>query len=167
MCPNFCNQNGYCTGGVCNCYDGYYGSDCSKTICTAGQYYDPTNNSCNNTCPSGYYTNKFSGSCEQCKAPCSECMNSATNCIGCQTINGVIQYFYNGACSSSCPAQTYATPSLNCLACDTTTAFCSSCSIYPSNCTSCQPNKYLAQPIQNGVNITCVSTCPVSYSKRD
>lgn len=63
MCTNFCNQNGYCTGGICNCYDGYYGTDCSKTICTPGQYYVPTNDSCSTTCPSGYYTNKFSGTC--------------------------------------------------------------------------------------------------------
>lgn len=40
-CENWCSQNGYCMGGVCNCLSGFYGKDCSKTFCTPGQYYDP------------------------------------------------------------------------------------------------------------------------------
>ena len=62
-CNNFCNQNGFCMGGVCNCYTGYYGSDCSQTSCTAGQFFNPVDSTCGTNCPSGYYTNIYSDSC--------------------------------------------------------------------------------------------------------
>ncbi len=29
LCPNWCNQNGFCTRGVCNCKLGFSGADCS------------------------------------------------------------------------------------------------------------------------------------------
>ena len=63
MCTNFCNQNGFCMGGVCNCLPNYFGNDCSKTTCTAGQFYSPSTNTCVTNCPSGYYANPFSHSC--------------------------------------------------------------------------------------------------------
>ncbi len=34
-CPNFCNQNGYCADGVCNCNTGFFGSTCTITSCAA------------------------------------------------------------------------------------------------------------------------------------
>jgi len=166
-CSSFCNQNGYCTNGVCNCYDGYYGKTCTQTMCSSGQYYDPTSNTCTTNCPSGYYLNKFSVSCEACQSPCSQCVNTPTNCAACQTLNGVIQYFYNGACSATCPASTYATAALSCLACDTSSAFCLSCSASAVNCTSCQPNYYLSQPLSQSVTTSCLTSCPLGYSFRD
>ena len=62
-CANWCSQNGYCMGGVCNCLAGYYGSDCSKSYCTAGTYYDPTTSQCVSVCPNKYYQNVYSRSC--------------------------------------------------------------------------------------------------------
>ena len=63
ICPNWCSQNGFCTRGVCNCYTGYYGDDCSKTMCTTGQYYDESTETCVDNCPSGQYENQFSRAC--------------------------------------------------------------------------------------------------------
>ena len=62
-CSKWCSQNGFCMGGVCNCLPGYYGSDCSKTMCTSSTYYDPTTSTCVTVCPSKYYQNIYSRSC--------------------------------------------------------------------------------------------------------
>jgi proprotein convertase subtilisin/kexin type 5 len=174
MCPNFCNQNGYCTNGICNCYTGYYGSTCNITTCTTGQYYSPLTLACVTNCPSGYYTNIYSKSCQPCQSPCSQCVGSPTACSGCATLNGVIQYFYNNACYSTCPAGTYATGALNCVLCNSGSQ-CLSCSYSPTNCTACQPGYYLSQPVsgscisscagtgynlQDEVNRVCVTQCP-------
>lgn len=72
-CPNWCSQNGYCMRGICNCYSGYEGDDCSQTQCTSGTYYNPLNYSCVNTCPSGYYSNAYSLTCDLCQSPCQQC----------------------------------------------------------------------------------------------
>jgi len=72
-CSNWCSQNGYCMGGVCNCLSGYYGSDCSKTQCTSGTFYDPTTSTCVSVCPSKYYQNIYSRSCEPCDSSCQQC----------------------------------------------------------------------------------------------
>jgi hypothetical protein len=33
-CPEDCNSNGRCLGGVCHCYSGFVGVDCSAPVCT-------------------------------------------------------------------------------------------------------------------------------------
>lgn len=35
-CPNNCNQNGYCSNGVCECFPSYHGIDCSTRVCPSG-----------------------------------------------------------------------------------------------------------------------------------
>lgn len=62
-CSEFCNQNGYCMGGVCNCLTTAFGSDCTQSSCTAGQFYSSTTSTCVSTCPSGTYANIFSHTC--------------------------------------------------------------------------------------------------------
>lgn len=82
-CPNWCSQNGYCMGGVCNCIAGYYGDNCGQTICTSGTFYDPTTTSCVATCPSAYYANSWNDACEPCDSSCQECFGEPTICTGC------------------------------------------------------------------------------------
>jgi hypothetical protein len=72
-CPNWCSQNGFCMRGICNCYQGYEGDDCSQTQCSTGTFYNPLNNSCTTTCPSGYYSNSYSLTCYMCQSPCQQC----------------------------------------------------------------------------------------------
>ena len=162
-CQNYCNQNGYCMGGVCNCFTGYYGADCSRTSCTSGQYYDPASASCVSTCSSGYYANTFSRSCQPCQSPCGQCLGTPTTCVGCGAVNGVPQYFYNSNCYSTCPTSTYPDASLTCIPCNTTANYCYSCSYSPTNCTSCSPGYYLSQPVSG----SCLTSCTGTYSLKD
>jgi hypothetical protein len=163
-CASWCSQNGYCMAGVCNCLPGYYGVDCSKTMCSVGAYYDPTTSTCVSTCPSRYYQNIYSHSCEACASTCQQCYGQPTTCTGCISTAQNPQYFYLGACYSSCPAGTY-TSGYNCLPCDST-LFCATCSLSATNCTSCAYDsvnsitKYLEQPGWG----TCIDSCPVSGS---
>ena len=161
-CANWCSQNGYCMGGVCNCLPGYYGSDCSKVGCTSGTYWDPKTSTCVNYCPTKYYQNIYSRSCEPCDSSCDQCYGQPTICTNCTSTASNPKYFYNGSCYSTCPDGTYKN-GFNCSLCDTT-VFCKTCSIAASNCTSCSPDisinqtKYLNQP-DWGV---CINACPVS-----
>lgn len=161
-CLNWCSRNGYCMGGVCNCLSGYYGSDCSKTICMSGQYYNPLNGTCVTVCPSNYYQNIYSRTCEKCASTCQECYGTPTTCIGCISTASNPQYFYGGNCYSICPDGTYA-DGFNCSACDPN-AFCATCSVTGTNCTSCafdsinNQEKYLDQPGYG----TCINACPTT-----
>lgn len=163
-CSNWCSRNGYCMGGVCNCLPGYYGSDCSKTICTIGYYYSPTTGTCVAVCPSNYYQNIYSYSCEKCDASCQECYGEPTICIGCISTASNPQYFYNNTCYSACPAGTFSN-GFNCSICDSS-VYCATCSVIATNCTSCMydsannKDKYLNQPGSG----TCIDACPVSGS---
>lgn len=71
-CPNWCSQKGICTRGVCNCMSGAFGADCSQSSCAVGQYWDAAGGLCTNTCPSGYFANVFSSSCQAC-VNCTQC----------------------------------------------------------------------------------------------
>jgi hypothetical protein len=65
-CNNWCNQNGFCMNGICNCYTGYFGSDCSQSSCNSTTYYDSSTGNCVLNCPSGTYQNIYSRSCLAC-----------------------------------------------------------------------------------------------------
>jgi hypothetical protein len=99
-CPNWCSQNGYCMGGICNCVSGYYGDDCSKTICTSGLFYNILTLTCVATCPSGYYANTYNTACMKCHSSCQQCFAEPTICTGCVSSATNPQYYYNSNCSS-------------------------------------------------------------------
>lgn len=163
-CPSWCSQNGYCMGGICNCYTGYYGDDCSKTICTSGLFYSSVSGTCVSVCPSGYYQNSYNTACDKCSSTCQQCYGEPTVCTGCISTVSNPQYFYNGSCHSSCFAGTYVN-GFNCSACDSAAAFCATCSLTATNCTSCTSGRFLSQPGSG----TCLSSCPITgtYSVTD
>lgn len=147
-------------GGICNCVNGYYGADCSKTSCTSGTYYNPVTLTCVSVCPSGYYQNKYDFSCQQCDISiCQQCFQEPTICTGCISTALNPQYFYNttNQCYTTCPAGTF-TSGFNCSICQAAPALCKTCSLTATNCTSCLNGYFLDQPIYG----TCIATCPVS-----
>lgn len=156
-CTNWCSKNGFCADGVCNCLSTNFGSDCSISTCTAGQYYDPIAGTCGTSCPSGTYQNSYSHTCEFCQAPCNQCINTPTNCISCVSSSSQ-KYFYNNVCYSVCPNITY-TVGYQCLACDQSVN-CLTCSASATTCTSCMNGKYLNQG-------SCVTTCTAPYATTD
>lgn len=82
ICPNWCSQKGICTRGVCNCMDGAYGADCSQSTSCGVHYYDPSTSSCQPSCPTEYFINVFSGSCQIC-VNCTQCAKEPTVCSAC------------------------------------------------------------------------------------
>jgi proprotein convertase subtilisin/kexin type 5 len=156
-CPSWCSQNGYCMGGTCNCISGYYGDDCSKTICTSGLFYNSLTGTCVSTCPSGYYQNSYNTACDKCSSTCQQCYGEPTICIGCISTANNPQYFYNGNCSSTCQSGTYAN-GFNCSDCDSNISYCATCDLTSTNCTSCVSGRYLSQPGSG----TCLTSCPVT-----
>lgn len=98
ICPNWCSKQGFCTGGICNCYItdtvAYSGEDCSISTCSESQFYNPVTKTCVSVCPDGRYGNKFSRTCMPCSG-CSKCRDEPHICTGCASIGGVTYYFVN------------------------------------------------------------------------
>lgn len=56
-CPNDCNEQGACSYGYCNCFDGFYGLDCSNITCPGDFcYWDESESRqiCTHCCFAGY-----------------------------------------------------------------------------------------------------------------
>jgi hypothetical protein len=70
-CKNWCSQNGFCTQGICNCYTGFSGEDCSVTICSTTTFYNPADGTCIASCPTKTYQNIYSRTCLPCDDICS------------------------------------------------------------------------------------------------
>ena len=83
--------------------------------------------------------------------------------MGCSSLNGNPQYYYNSSCYAACPSSTYALVNNTCVDCDTATAFCATCTGSPTTCTSCLNNLYLSQPVSG----SCVSSCTGTYNLQD
>ena len=116
---------------------------------------------CLTACPTKYYDNGAL-TCLACAATCLTCSLSASNCTSCNTssANPALNISNNlGSCLSACPLYFYlslaATPP-QCVLCDNTTYFCSTCSAIDV-CTTCIANYYLY------VN-SCVPTCPATLT---
>lgn len=76
LCPNWCSNNGFCTNGVCNCKEGYAGTDCSLTSCVTASYiYNTAETACIDptTCTGAFYADKFNKVCMPCFSKCATC----------------------------------------------------------------------------------------------
>ena len=135
-----CAANYYKSGTVCDtgCLSNYYPDpvitfNClpcptgcltctSATVCntcnTPSYIYHPTNYSCLNSCPGGFYNSSDSGQCEQCLNNCSKCTDYPTPCQACNTG----WYYYSSDCLSSCPDGLFASITTN--TCEDCTTYC-------------------------------------------
>ena len=125
--------------------------------CSNGYIVDGT--SCVNCATKGGYTTVPDGTCEtDCDATVA--VKDVTNklCTFCYKLS-TPQYLYNGACTSTKPANTYLSNESKMVLsnCDSS---CSSCEEISTKCTSCSGTLYL-QPSSN----QCINTCPGFYGK--
>ncbi len=90
-----------------------------------------SNNSCLNTCASGFYGDNVDNSCKVCNSSCLTCLTSSSN--SCQ----------------SCVAGKYLTATNECMTCSST---CKTCAISANNCLTCDDFTFLE-------NNTCVANC--------
>ena len=100
----------------------------------------------------GYFWDTTNLLCTKCSSPCAACSNSIS-CLSCISS----YYLYNNSkCVSACPDGTL----LNVNVCESCDGSCVTCSIAPSNCTSCFAyNNELTYLYQH----TCVPSCPSYY----
>jgi proprotein convertase subtilisin/kexin type 5 len=100
--------------------------------CTTGYNYQSSDNSCVNTCLSGFAA--ISGICKACTSPCTSCSGLTTSCVTCDPSITPSVYLYQNYCTKDCPETFYAdissqkcmTCSSPCLNCKNIT-YCLSC----------------------------------------
>ena len=116
-------------------------------------WYDST---CTSICPSTYFQNTSTDSCEACSDSCLECTGSSSACSSCPEPSLPYLLPSESTCYASCPSGYYPQASTSpkyCLQCDSVNKHCQSCSDF-SSCDSCEDGYflYLSQ---------CYLTCPL------
>jgi proprotein convertase subtilisin/kexin type 5 len=112
------------------------------------------NSTCISSCPGGTFPSDNPNICNSCDSKCSACDTSSTNCSACTLSGANIAYLYNMTCTVSCPTGTFSSSNPNicnscdpkCIACDTSSTNCSSCTLTGGN------QAYL-------LNLTCIASC--------
>jgi len=118
-------------------------------------------NQCLLNCPTHYFANVTTNTCDPCTPGCSVCYSSGfSSCTACNNdTNNAIYYKYIGSdiCNTSCPNGQFISSSVLYL-CQACSSICVTCSISAENCTSsnCSANYYF-------LNNSCLSICPDNY----
>ena len=138
--------------------------------CISGYYRDSTG-SCVQTCPTGYYGNETTRTCEFISCP-SNCLVCDGVCIICYspyllengqcttTCSSSNPIAFDGKCLSSCPQgyQTLVQPSNHtCILCDESCFTCSGPA--KDNCLTCNSGSF----IQNSTCLSCNSSCETCF----
>ena len=149
-CKNFCYSRGKCVKGICSCFKGFGGDDCSA-VCSSNCALCSLSGC--DVCNPSYYL--YAGNCIICPDNCYEC-SSETVCINCQS--GF--YVDSNSLCSLCPSL--------CLTCSDYST-CTSCKsgyyivsgrcvlICPSNCVTCSETQCFQCDV--GYFLSSISTC--------
>ena len=163
-------------------------SSTNCTSCTSPAYLNLIDNTCENSCPDGYYkdsTNSTNPICSKCDSSCSKCSGSGSSncltcndgyyisaglcklCSGCKTCLNVASnctscttgtFLYGNTCINPCPGSKFGQTSNN--TCQACDSNCLTCndSSY-MNCTSCVDGKYLTSENQCAACSSSCNTC--------
>jgi len=69
------------------------------TSCVTGSYLH--NNSCLSSCPSTYWENTSTNTCDSCNDPCLTCDTNANDCLSC--VDNTFYLSTNNSCGTTCP----------------------------------------------------------------
>ena len=130
--------------------------------CKTGLFLQNTApNSCQSTCPVGYYGDTVTGACKLCDISCQTCAGfGPTQCLTCAINSNLYLQSYIGpsSCNSSCPVRKYSySGNYTCLNCSSNCSTCSGPSQY--ECLSCISGCFVQGPTPT----ICLSTCPIGY----
>lgn len=148
------------------CIGGGYSDQCSS--CFAGSFLHPnTGGQCISSCPSGFWQDTYTRTCQPCwssSSPpytCATCYGSRdTNCLSCHDGS----FLHQGQCINPCPDGYWSDTSVReCKPCwsSTTSPFsCKTCDAkYDSNCLSCNIGTF-QYPMGYG---RCIDICPDGF----
>ena len=116
-------------------------------------------NTCESTCPEGYFPNSTTNICDACNGACATCTGPTdTECSTCNI--GFYLQPSSTTCLTTCPSEGF-WPNSSTNTCDACHSYCQICTGSDSNqCSSCNDG-YFLQPAPN--TNTCASTCPDGY----
>jgi proprotein convertase subtilisin/kexin type 5 len=142
-----------------NCLDcdRKYGDSC--TSCKPNgplPFLDGT--ACKAECPFGTYGDRRTNKCENCKAPCQSCVNSADDCSSCDISAGSeARFFMEGVCKSQCePGYTVPLRRKD-FVCEKCSSNCATCAGDNNHCLSCKKD---SKPFLSLLDNTCHDSCP-------
>ena len=152
-CPDFCNGNGKCVKGKCQCFEGYKGFDCAM-FCPKNCEKCKDANSCSK-CEKGYFVS--GNECTKCTGLCVEC-ESGKVCSRCT--DGA--YLEDGSCKACVGACKTCCNLNSCMECVSgyhlVDKYCC-----PNSCTSCDHSQCFGCKdgllLKNGKCVECPRTC--------
>ncbi|KAL4449881.1 hypothetical protein ABPG74_015000 [Tetrahymena malaccensis] len=134
----------------CKTCDNLSKSNC--TSCNSPLFLDLKSKQCVNPCPSKFYGNQSTSTCDKCEITCQECTGQNSN--QCTKCSGDL-YLEDNRCVSKCSPGKFSNKSTNnCDLCDKKK--CKECEDSSTKCTKCNQNMYLHE-------YSCYATCPKGY----
>ena len=166
-CSNYCpsgswkdDANHVCVGCYTSCSQCTGSLDTQCSACKSGYFLQPSVASCVNTCPTGYFGNSASNTCEACDSACLVCTGSLnTQCSACKS--GYFLQPSSTICLNSCPDE-YWKDNANhvCSSCHTSCLQCTGS--LNTQCTACKSG-YFLQPSST----ICLNSCPATGHWKD
>ena len=124
----------------------------------SGFFAQPSTNECLSSCPTSYFANAATRTCDQCDTSCSTCITSATNCQACKTQYYPTSASLPGTCSQCDAACDECTGAGNtaCQACDSAYY---PVDLHPTTCLNACTDFAANYFLDSGVCKECASEC--------